>query len=283
MPDSTAAKRPPQKSAKRKRRRRPPTIGTGKFKPVISAADVVDRLVAEAPLPEWRPHQDPVGELTLTLLSQNTSDTNSGRAYQHLLARFPDWDAVIEASVDEVEDAIRVGGLAKTKAPRMQALLTELHERLGDGWDASLLRTMPMPEAKEWLISLPGVGPKTAACVMLFSLGRPALPVDTHVERVSKRLGLVHAKVNAANSHDVLESQMDPELYYDYHVSVIRHGRRVCKAPLPVCDLCVLADSCPSAFFVERGSPDGATGKRATARRAAKKTPRNSARPSRHA
>jgi endonuclease-3 len=261
-----------------KRRRHPPTVGRGKFKPSISAAEVVDRLVAEVPLPEWRPHQDPVGELALTLLSQNTSDTNSGRAYQQLLARFPNWDAVIEARVDEVENAIRVGGLAKTKAPRMQALLTELRERLGDEWDASLLRTMPMPEAKAWLISLPGVGPKTAACVMLFSLGRPALPVDTHVERVSKRLGLLHAKVSAVNAHDLLEGQMDSELYYDYHVAVIRHGRRVCKAPLPICDLCVLADSCPSAFFVERGGPDGATGKRAPARRTAKKSAGRAAR-----
>ena len=262
---------------KASKRRRPPTIGTGKFKPLISAAEVVDRLVAEAPLPEWRPHQDPVGELALTLLSQNTSDTNSGRAYQQLLARFPDWDAVIAAHVDEVEDAIRVGGLAKTKAPRMQALLAELRGRLGDDWDASLLRTMPMPEAKEWLISLPGVGPKTAACVMLFSLGRPALPVDTHVERVSKRLGLLHAKVSAVNAHDLLEGQMDSELYYDYHVAVIRHGRRVCKAPLPICDRCVLADSCPSAFFAERGGPDGATGKRARAKRAAKRSPKKPA------
>ncbi len=244
------------------RKRAKPTVGTGKFKPSITAAAVVDRLVAEAPLPEWRPHGDPVGELALTLLSQNTSDTNSGRAYQHLLAAFADWDAVIAASAEAVEEAIRVGGLAKTKAPRMQALLSELRERLGPEWDASILRTMPMPEAKQWLTSLPGVGPKTAACVMLFSLGRPALPVDTHVERVSKRLGLVHTKVSAANAHDVLEAQMDAELYYDYHVAVIRHGRRVCKAPTPICDLCVLIDACPSALFYERGTVDGATGER---------------------
>ncbi len=267
----------PAKKA-RKRRRRPPDVGIGRFKPRISAPEIVDRLVAEAPLPEWRPHEDPVGELVLTLLSQHTADTNSGRAYQQLLARFPNWDAVITAEAKEVEDAIRVGGLAKTKAPRVQALLPELRDRLGDEWDASPLRTKPMPEAKEWLISLPGVGPKTAACVMLFSLGRPALPVDTHVERVSKRLGLLHAKVNAVYAHNLLEGQMDAELYYDYHVTVIRHGRRVCKAPIPTCDLCVLADSCPSAFFAERGGPDGATGKPAPARQAAKQSRRHAAR-----
>ncbi len=252
---------------KRKRKSPPRTAGTGRFKPRISAAEVVDRLVAEAPLPEWRPHEDPVAELALTLLSQNTSDTNSGRAYQNLLQAFETWDDVVAAPTDDVEDAIRVGGLAKTKAPRLKALLSELRDRLGPQWDASILRTMPMPDAKRWLTSLPGVGPKTAACVMLFSLGRPALPVDTHVERVSKRLGLVHTKVNAVKAHDVLEAQMDAELYYDYHVAVIRHGRRVCKAPLPVCDRCVLAADCPSAFFHEQRRPDGATGKRSPAKR----------------
>jgi endonuclease-3 len=257
-----APKKSLKTAAKKKRKSPARTIGTGNFKPTISAAEAIDRLVAEAPLPEWRPHQDPIAELALTLLSQNTSDTNSGRAYQNLLRAFQTWDDIVAAPTDAVEDAIRIGGLAKTKAPRLQALLAELRERLGPDWDPAILRTMPMPEAKQWLISLPGVGPKTAACVMLFSLGRPALPVDTHVERVSKRLGLVHTKVNAVKSHDVLEAQMDPELYYDYHVAVIRHGRRVCKAPLPICDRCTLADDCPSAFFRERNRPDGATGKR---------------------
>ncbi len=250
-----------------RRRRKPPTQGTGSFRPSLTAAQVVDRLIAEAPLPEWRPHQDAVSELALTLLSQNTSDTNSGRAYQNLIARFPSWDAVVDAPVGEIEEAIRVGGLAKTKSPRLQALLGEVRDRLGPEWDASKLRSMPMGEAKEWLTSLPGVGPKTAACVLLFSLGRPALPVDTHVERVSKRLGLVHTKVTPARAHDVLEAQMDAELYYDYHVSVIRHGRRVCKAPLPVCDQCVVSDGCPSAFFAEQGTRDGATGRRAARKR----------------
>ena len=214
----------------------------------LSAADVVARLEAEAPLPPWRPHHDPVGELVLTLLSQNTSDHNSGRAFQRLVATFDDWHAVVAAPPGAVENAIRVGGLAKTKAPRLQALLGTVRERLGDDWDASLLRTMPMPEAKRWLTSLPGIGPKTAACVMLFALGRPALPVDTHVHRVSLRLGLIGPKVNAVAAHDALEAQMPPGLYYGYHVAVIRHGRRVCTAQRPRCDACVLATGCPSAF-----------------------------------
>ena len=214
----------------------------------LTPADVVERLEAEAPLTPWRPHRDPVAELVLTLLSQNTSDHNSGRAFQRLIATFPDWDAVIAAPLAAVEEAIRVGGLAKTKAPRLQALLQSLRERLGDAWDAATLDTMPIPEAKEWLTSLPGIGPKTAACVLLFSLGRPALPVDTHVHRISQRLGLIGPRVNAVAAHDALEDQMAPALYYGYHVAVIRHGRRVCKAPRPLCDACVLNDVCPSAF-----------------------------------
>ena len=161
---------------------------------LLAPSEIIERLDAEAPIPPWRAHGDPVAELVLTLLSQNTSDTNSGRAYQSLVARFPDWDAVLAAPVGEIEAAIRIGGLAKTKAPRLKALLAELRERWGDEWDASQLKTLPLPEAKAWLTSLPGVGPKTAACVLLFALKRPALPVDTHVHRVCQRLGLINEK-----------------------------------------------------------------------------------------
>ena len=208
---------------------------------------IINRLVKEAPLTPWRPTRDPVTELVLTLLSQNTSDTNSGRAFQQLLARYPDWDAVLASDPDELEDTIRPGGLAPTKAARMRELLAQLRERLGPEWDASILETMPIREAKEWLVSLPGIGPKTAACVLLFSLGRPALPVDTHVHRVSQRLGLIDAKVNAVKAHDALEAQMPTAKYYDFHVSIIRHGRRVCHARRPRCSDCVLRDRCPSA------------------------------------
>ena len=213
-----------------------------------SAAEIVERLEAEAPLPPWRPHGDPMGELVLTLLSQNTSDSNSGRAFQQLIATFADWDEVIAAPVGAVEGAIRIGGLAKTKAPRLQALLRELRERLGPGWDTTPLASLPIAEARAWLTSLPGIGPKTAACVLLFSQGRPALPVDTHVHRVSQRLGLIGPKVTPVAAHEALEQQMPPRLYYPYHVAVIRHGRRICKAQRPLCADCVLADSCPAAF-----------------------------------
>ena len=208
---------------------------------------IINRLIKEAPLTPWRATNDPVTELVLTLLSQNTSDTNSGRAFQALLKRYPDWDAVLEAPVDELEETIRPGGLAKTKAPRMQALLAEVRDRLGPDWDASRLRDMPIAEAKQWLTELPGVGPKTAACVLLFSLGRPALPVDTHVHRVAIRLGLLGPKVAALPAHDMLEAQLPPDKYYDFHVTLIRHGRRVCHKQRPKCNECVLYDRCPSA------------------------------------
>ena len=221
------------------RRRRTP-------KPLRPSA-IIKRLTNEAPLTPWRATNDPVTELVLTLLSQNTSDTNSGRAFQQLLKRYPNWDAVLAAPVDELEDTIRPGGLAKTKAPRMQALLGQLRERLGPDWDASRLATMPIPDAKQWLTDLPGVGPKTAACVLLFSLGRPALPVDTHVHRVSQRLGLIDGKVGALPAHDLLEAQMPKQRYYDFHVTLIRHGRRVCHKQRPKCGECVLVDRCPSA------------------------------------
>lgn len=208
---------------------------------------IVNRLIREAPLTPWRATNDPVTELVLTLLSQNTSDTNSGRAFQQLLKRYPDWDSVLEAPVEELEETIRPGGLARTKAPRMQALLSQLRDRLGPEWDASRLADMPIDEAKKWLIELPGVGPKTAACVLLFSLGRPALPVDTHVHRVAQRLGLIGPKVAAVPAHDMLEAQLPPDKLYDFHVTLIRHGRRVCHKQRPKCGECVLLDRCPGA------------------------------------
>ena len=220
---------------------------------LLAPSEIIARLDAEAPIPAWRAHGDPVAELVLTLLSQNTSDTNSGRAYQSLVARFPDWDVVLAAPVEEIEEAIRIGGLAKTKAPRLKALLAELRERLRGEWDASHLETLPLKDAKAWLTSLPGIGPKTAACVLLFALKRPALPVDTHVHRVCQRLGLINEKTSAAAAHELLESQLRRGQVYPFHVALIRHGRRVCKARRPHCEQCVLSDRCPSAGLGRAG------------------------------
>ncbi len=183
-----------------------------------------------------------MAELVLTLLSQHTSDHNSGRAMHRLLERFPSWSDVIAAPTAAVEEAIRPGGLAPTKAPRLQALLAEVYERTG--FDLSALEQMPLPEAKAWLRSLPGVGPKTAACVLLFALGRPALPVDTHVERVARRLGLVPRKVSVEHAHEQLEATLDPDQVYPFHVDLIQHGRRCCHARSPDCERCPLSERC---------------------------------------
>ncbi|MBE0610409.1 MAG: endonuclease III, partial [Dehalococcoidia bacterium] len=179
----------------------------------------------------------PLAELILTVLSQNTADTNSGRAFVQLMRRYPSWDAIAAAPTEELVATIQSGGLAQQKAPRIQAIFRAVAERSPD-WDLSFLETMPLEEARAWLRALPGVGPKTAACVLLFSLGRPALPVDTHVERVSKRLGLIPAKATADQAHDLLEALVDPADYYPFHMLLIKHGRRICAARKPDCPRC---------------------------------------------
>lgn len=212
----------------------------------LAPARIIELLDAAYGTPPWRPHADPVAELVLTLLSQNTSDANSGRAFIRLLAAFPDWPALLDADVKAIERAIQPGGLAPTKAPRLQALLREVWSRTGS-FDLSFLKKMPLDEARDWLRSLPGVGPKTAACVLLFALGRPALPVDTHVHRLATRLGLVPEKTSAEKAHGLLEAMLAPEQVYPFHIQLIKHGRRTCTARRPQCPQCPLRKHCPSA------------------------------------
>jgi len=211
----------------------------------LSPQEIVRRLSALYGEPVWRPHGDPMTELVLTILSQNTSDANSGRAFMRLRQRFPEWAALMAAAPAEIEAEIAVGGLARIKAPRIRAALEEVWRRCGS-FDLGFLAEMPLAEAKEWLRSLPGVGPKTAACVLMFALGRPALPVDTHVHRVAQRLGLVPAKAGAAQAHDILEAMLAPEGVYPFHISLIKHGRRLCRAQRPLCEQCPLLDGCPA-------------------------------------
>jgi len=216
----------------------------------LDPAAVVERLKAFYGEPEWRPHGDPMSELVLTLLSQNTSDANSGRAFSRLLQRFADWEAVLAAPVAAIEEAIRPGGLAPTKAPRLKAMLAEIEARRG-GFDLDFLNEMPLEAAREWLRSLPAVGPKTAACVLLFGLGRPGLPVDTHVHRVAGRLGLVPAKLPPAKAQDALEALVPPADHYLFHVLLIRHGRHTCAARSPACGACPLSADCPASTHID--------------------------------
>jgi endonuclease-3 len=189
---------------------------------------------------------DPLEELILTVLSQHTSDVNAERAFESLRAALPTWDAVVRAPTRSVADAIRSGGLADTKAPRIQAILREVEARRG-GFDLSALAELPDDEARAELVSLPGVGPKTAAVVLSFSLGRDAMPVDTHVHRVTRRLGLVPATTSAERADRLLHELVPEGLRTPLHVALIRLGREICKAPTPRCRICPLKDICPTA------------------------------------
>jgi endonuclease-3 len=193
--------------------------------------------------PTWRPHLDPVSELVSTILSQNTNDVNRDVAYERLRARFPTWEEVRDADLDEVIEAIRPAGLANQKGPRIQDALRFITETRGT-LELDFLADWPLEKAKDWLSSIKGVGPKTAAIVLLFSLGRPAFPVDTHVHRVTKRLGLIGQKVSREKAHDELEKLVPAKNYYAFHLNVIRHGRQVCTSRKPQCDVCSLQELC---------------------------------------
>jgi endonuclease-3 len=185
-------------------------------------------------------------ELVLTVLSQHTSDVNAERAFESLRAAFPSWDDVVAAPTRTVADAIRSGGLADTKAPRIQAILREVAERRG-AFDLSFLAGLSDDEARTELMSLPGVGPKTAAVVLSFSLGRDAMPVDTHVHRVTRRLGLVPQIASAERADRLLHELVPEGLRTPLHVALIRLGREICRAPIPRCRICPLNDICPTA------------------------------------
>ena len=194
--------------------------------------------------PERSP-MDAVSELICTILSQNTNDLNRDRAYTALREKFPTWDQVRDAPTRLVIAAIRSAGLANQKGPRIQRVLRRITELdPGGRLDIDFLADMPVENAKRWLMSLDGVGPKTAAIVLLFSLNRPAFPVDTHIHRVTTRLGLIPPGTTAEKAHGLLEARVPQKWYYPFHLNVIAHGRAVCKAQRPRCDVCPLQKQC---------------------------------------
>jgi endonuclease-3 len=201
------------------------------------------RLRAEQGVFTPKPSLPVVDEVVATVLSQHTSDTNSERAFAQLKESFPTWEEVADASPERVADAIRCGGIADRKARRIQQILTAIEEREGR-IDLSRLHELPDTEVETYLLSLPGVGPKTAACVLVFSMGRAAFPVDTHVLRVATRLGWLPAKTTADKAHRLLAPRVPPDIRYDLHLALITHGRSVCRAQRPRCDVCVLRDLC---------------------------------------
>jgi endonuclease-3 len=199
-----------------------------------------DRLRELYGQPLWEPHGHPIAELVRTVLSQNTNDRNRDVAYARLRERFPTWEEVRDAPTGEVEEAIKPGGLSATKAPRIQEILG----RLGDHPDLDWLADAPRTEALEFLCALPGVGRKTAACVLIFALGRPEIPVDTHVHRVGGRLRLFRPNASFDEAHDEMLAITPPEDAYELHVNLIRHGRAICR-PRPRCSECALRRMCP--------------------------------------
>jgi endonuclease-3 len=222
-------------------------------KPKATAQDVLEQLGKEYGPAVWEPRYDATSELVFTILSQHTSDLNSERAFINLMKTFETFDAIASAPVEQIEEAIRRGGLAKTKAPRIKKVLNDVYDELGS-FDLSFLAEMPLDEAKAWLKKFDGIGPKTAAIILSFALGMPAMPVDTHIYRVSQRLGLIGPKVTADQAHDILEPMVAPDEVFAFHVYLIEHGRKVCKAQRPKCNECVLGWGCPSQFAFDKPS-----------------------------
>ena len=202
-----------------------------------------ERLREAYGIPGQRPHGRPVDELVLTVLSQSTNDRNRDVAFAGLRDRFPSWEEVRAAPVEEIEDAIRPGGLAPTKSRRIKEIL----EAIGDPLSLDWLADAPVPDGQAYLCDLPGVGRKTAACVLLFSFGLRDVPVDTHVGRVATRLGLLREKAGSTEQADAMTALTPPGEELEFHLNLLRHGRHTCHSQRPDCRHCVLRRMCPYA------------------------------------
>jgi endonuclease-3 len=212
--------------------------------------DLVERLEAVYGRPRYLPRFDPMEELVSCILSQHSADANSFPAFTHLRETYPTWEDVATAGPEALAEVIRGAGLANQKARSILGCLAAIHARTGE-YALEVLRDMPTLEARDWLRTLPGVGPKTASIVLCFALGRETIPVDTHVYRVSWRLGLIPEDLGESKAHDVLMNLVPPELAFRYHVTLIQHGRVTCKAPLPSCERCPITDAC--RWYRQRG------------------------------
>lgn len=206
-------------------------------------AFVLDALASLYGVPAPAPRREPVEELVLTILSQHTSDLNAGRAFDELQRRFPAWDAVVEAPVEDVAAAIASGGLAAQKAPRIQHALRRIRAERG-GYDLAFLADLGPTAARAWLTRLQGIGPKTASVVLLFCFGLPLMPVDTHVHRVMGRIGLVPPGTSADRAHNLALGLFPAQRVYEGHINLITHGRRTCTARRPACERCPVALRC---------------------------------------
>lgn len=212
-------------------------VRKAKYAPVVAALTGVYGAL------DWSRQQDGMDELISCILSQSTNDTNRDRAFAQLKQVYEDWHAVRTADLEELTEVIRPAGLANQKAPRIQNALQVIHDEAGE-YNIDFLNDRSIDDAKAWLCSLRGVGPKTAAIVLCFAYGRPAFPVDTHIYRVSKRIGFIPEKLSADDAHPVMEAIAPPDDYYQFHIQLIQHGRDTCHARKPSCERCVITEQC---------------------------------------
>jgi len=204
---------------------------------------IIQNLKAAYGAPKAQRGLDPLDVLIETILSQSTTNANSDRAFDSLKRRFPTWEAARRARVASIEAAIRSGGLARQKSVRIRELLNQIHKRRGS-LDLSFLTTAPLEEAKQFLASFKGVGPKTVACTLLFACNRPVFPIDTHIFRIARRLGLIPEECSDEHAHSLMGEMIPRERYFEAHINLIRHGRRLCRPRDPLCEQCCLVDYC---------------------------------------
>lgn len=212
-------------------------------KPSKRALKVHEKLLEAFGEPRWRNPLPAIDELVSTILSQNTNDVNRDRAFNALRAKFHKWEQVRDAKTPDVIAAIKPAGLANQKGPRIQQVLRAITEERGS-LDLGFLADLPVEQARAWLMKFNGVGPKTAAIVLCFSLNKPAFPVDTHIYRVTGRIGLRPGKMTVEQAHPHLEALFPPETYYAAHLNIIRLGREVCNARKPICPKCPIIKLC---------------------------------------
>ena len=212
----------------------------------MSPEVIIEKLSAIYGEFEQKPRYNALDELIFTVLTQHTSDLNAERAFERLRETIPTWEDVMLADQQTIADAIFHGGMSNQKSKRIKDILADILERHGQ-LEIEFLREYSLDKARTWLMDLPGVGPKTAAVVMAFALGMPAFPVDTHIHRVSKRLGMIEEKTTADAAHKILECKIPPGLRFQLHMQLITHGRQICKARRPLCAECPLSSDCPSS------------------------------------
>jgi endonuclease-3 len=210
------------------------------------ARAVYDRLAEAYGIRPWKPRRGALRELISTILSHRTTSANEWAAMDRLWQTFGSWEAIRDASVAGIEKAIHGVNWPERKAPHIKHVLQLISERRGGSFDLDFLKDLPPDEGMTWLLALPGVGVKTASLVLLFNFHKPVLPVDTHVHRVSQRIGLISAKTTPERAHDTLPQLLprDPDVYWNFHLNMIRHGREVCVWGRPRCERCVLTDLC---------------------------------------